>query len=101
MNDLVICVFGCVTIEKYKQELLKIVETWGKHAKERNVKVLYFLGEEQMDMTGKDHGSNLGVSDAIGENFIYMKGVTNDKLSASYKQNLGLKYIYEKYNPAF
>ena len=28
-------------------------------------------------------------------------GISNDYLSASYKQNLGLKYVYERINPKF
>ena len=32
---------------------------------------------------------------------IYLKDVKNDYESAAYKQNLGLKYIYENYNADF
>jgi hypothetical protein len=84
---IIICVFGCATIKKYKEELLKITETWGKRANEKNIKVLYFLGEE--------------LTDLIGEEFIYLKSVNNDYLSASYKQNLGLKYIHEHFDYKF
>lgn len=81
--DIIFCVFACATIERYKNELLKIEETWGKKARNMNYKVLFFLGEEKTDL--------------IGEDYIYLDGVQNDYLSASYKQNLGLKYIYENY----
>ena len=81
---LVINMFACATIEKYKQEILKINETWGKKA---GIKLLFFLGEEQTDLEGP--------------NYIYLKGVSNDYTSASFKQNLGLKYIYENYNADF
>ena len=87
-QKIVICVFGCATIKKYKDEILKIEETWGKHANDNSVKVLYFLGEEQTDLQDNNK-------------YIYLKGVGNDYLSASNKQNLGLKYIYERYNSDF
>jgi hypothetical protein len=80
--DLIICVFGCDTIEKYRNEILKINETWGSTF----VKILFFLGEEEY---------------LQGENYIHLKDVKNDYLSASYKQFLGLKYIYENYKPKF
>ena len=85
---LIINVFACATVEKYKNEIFKINETWGKLAEELGVKVLFFLGEEQTDL--KDDSK-----------YIYLKGVKNDYHSAAYKQNLGLKYIYENYNADF
>ena len=87
-EKLVICVFGCATIPKYKKEILKIEETWGKHAVQNGIKVLYFLGEEPTDLLDE-------------KKFIYLKGVKNDYLSASDKQNLGLKYIYDHFNADF
>lgn len=86
--DLIICVFACATVPKYKDEILKIEETWGKRAIEKGVKVLYFLGEESTDLIDEDK-------------YIYLKNVGNDYDSASHKQNLGLKYIYENYNAEF
>jgi hypothetical protein len=87
-QDLVICVFGCDTIEQYQNEIQNILHTWGKKAKEYpNVKVLYFLGEE--------HGP------LVGPEFIRLPNVSNDYLSASYKQFLGLKHIKEQYSPKF
>jgi Fringe-like len=85
MLDLVVCVFGCDTIEKYKAEILKIEETWGAKALEysTSVKVLFFLGEETTDLSG--------------DQYIHLAGVKNDYLSASYKQFLGLKYIYDNF----
>jgi len=80
---LVICIFACATIKKYKDEILKINETWGQRAEEKGVKVLFFLGEELTDLTG--------------DKYIYLKGIKNDYNSAADKQNLGLKYIYENY----
>ena len=88
--DVVLCVFGCPTIEKYKNQVLKINETWGKIADSiPNIKLLFFFGEEED-------------SDLIDEKkYIYLKGVKNDYLSASYKQNLGLQYIYDNYDAKF
>ena len=83
-KNIIICLFGCATNEKYKKQIQFINETWIKKAKERNIITLFFLGEEQTDL--------------VGENYIYLKGIGNDYLSASYKQDLGLKYIYENYN---
>ena len=84
MLDLVICVYGCDTIVKYKKEILKIQETWGrKAAAYESVKVLFFLGEESTDL--------------MGDQYVHIEGVKNDYQSASYKQFYGLKYIYENY----
>jgi hypothetical protein len=85
---LAICVFGCATVPHYKNEILKIEETWGKRAAEKNVKVLYFLGEEKTDLLDDSK-------------YIYLKNVANDYLSAADKQNLGLKYIYDNYDAEF
>lgn len=85
---LIINVFACATVEKYKNEIFKINETWGKLAEELGVKVIFFLGEEETDL--KDDTK-----------YVYLKGVKNDYNSAAYKQNLGLKYIYENYNADF
>jgi hypothetical protein len=85
---LVICVFACATIPEYKNEILKIEKTWGKRAVEKNVKVLYFLGEEQTDLVDESK-------------YIYLKNVGNDYQSAVDKQNLGLKYIYDNYYAEF
>ena len=80
-HDLCIFVFACATIPKYKADIIKIEETWGLRAKQLGVKVLYMLGQEPTDL--------------IGDQYIYLEGVGNDYLSASTKQNLGLKYIHD------
>jgi hypothetical protein len=88
-----ICVFGCITIPKYCLQLLKIQETWAKRAEEiHNIPVYYFVGEEQI--TGLDHPEVFQFPSRI----IYLPGIKNDYLSASYKQNLGIKYILDN-NP--
>jgi hypothetical protein len=80
---LIIMVIACATVPKYYNYILKIEQTWGKRAQELGVKILYFLGEEPTDL--------------VGDQYIYLKGVANDYLSASYKQNLGLQYIHQHY----
>ena len=84
---IIFCIFGCATIEKYKNQILKINQTWGKKAKEKDFELLYFLGEEKTDL--------------LDSKYIYLEGIDNTYSSASQKQNLGLKYIYENYNPDF
>lgn len=79
---LVLCVFACATIPKYQAEILKIHETWYQRALERGVQVFFFLGEEPTHLQGPE--------------FIYLPGVANDYLSASYKQYLGIQYIHQR-----
>lgn len=85
--DLIILVYGCYTVQKYATQIQYINNTWGKKCEQyKNVKLLFFVGEEKLD---KFNNSN--------QTFINLKGVKDDYLSASYKQFLGLKYIYENY----
>ena len=85
MVNIIICVFGCVTVEKYKLQVQKINETWGNRAKKfNNIKIIFFLGEEKVD-------------EFSSEEYIYLPSVQNDYISASYKQNLGLKYIFDNH----
>ena len=85
--DLIIVIFACDTIEKYRLQILKIEDTWAKDVYSRpNIKLLFFLGEEVV---------------LIKDNYIHLKGVRNDYLSASYKQWYGLKYAYENYDAKF
>lgn len=87
LYQLIINVFACPTVERYKNELLKINETWRPTAEAMGVKVLFFFGEDETDL--------------IGDNYIYLPNVKNDYDSAAYKQYLGFKYIYENYNAEF
>jgi hypothetical protein len=90
--DLVICVFGCDTLPNYAEQILNINNTWGKECvKYSNIKLLFFLGEIINEYS------------IIGDDFIHLKNVKDDYLSASYKQYLGLKYIHEnlQYNFVF
>ena len=89
MYKLVICCLSCDTIPKYQNQILSIKKTYEKTASElfpNEVKILFFLGEEVV---------------FENDNFIHLKGVKNDYLSASYKQYYGLKYIYENYDTEF
>ena len=87
MYDIIFCIFACPTIPKYKNQILKINETWGKEAIQYNYKMLYFFGEEETDLKGDE--------------YIYLKSINNDYASASDKQNLGLKYIHENFDYKF
>ena len=78
--NIIFCIFGCDTIDRYRKEIFKVKETWGSTDK---AFILFFLGEE---------------GPLIGKNFIRLENVENDYMSASYKQYGGLKYIYENYN---
>lgn len=80
----IICVYACVTIPRYRDQVIKIRETWYKRALEKNMLVLFFLGEE--------------LTDLIGDEFIYLPGIGNDYESASLKHNLGIKYVIDHYN---
>lgn len=86
--ELIILVYACNTIEKYKNEIDIINRTWGAECEKlTNIKVLYFLGEEQKSI----HNDSKNIK------YINLLNVNNDYLSASYKQFIGLKYIYENY----
>jgi len=89
--DIVILLFACYTVEKYKRQMEIINHTWGKICQAYNIKMLYCLGEEKRD----------GFQDTPFIKYLNLKGVQNDYLSASYKQFLGLKYIHENYRAKF
>lgn len=87
---LAICVFGCITVPKYAIQIMQIQESWGKRAQETwGIPVYYFLGEERV--IGISDNENIRPS----ANLIYLPGISNDYQSASYKQNLGIKYIMD------
>jgi len=90
--DLIILVFACYTIEHYRNQIEIINTTWGSKCETyKNIKILYFLGEEKIN----------GFNDTDLYKYINLVGVKNDYISASYKQFLGMKYIYENYKPKF
>ena len=89
---LIILVYACYTLDKYKNQIETINLTWGKKCETfSNIKILYFLGEEKIN--------DFNDTDCI--KYINLHGIKDDYLSASYKQFLGMKYIYENYTPKF
>jgi hypothetical protein len=86
--DIIICIYACHTIEKYKNQIKKINETWKRDCDINNITLLYFLGGEPSP-------------EFIGNHYVYNSNIQNDYLSASYKQWYGLQYIYETYKPKF
>jgi hypothetical protein len=86
--DIIISVYACHTLERYKNQIKKMNETWKKDCENNGVRLLYFLGGEPS-------------SEFTGNEYIYNKNINNDYLSASYKQWYGLHYIYENYKPKF
>lgn len=86
MFDLLLLVFACDTVDKYRKQMEKIEETYGGliHRCYPNVKLLYCLGE-------KVSNTNLRLTNS----YIHLPGVQNDYLSASYKQFYGMEYVYK------
>jgi len=82
---LIIIIFACATIPRYKEEIQTIEQTWGHTARASGIPVFYFLGEEQTDLQGPQ--------------YIYLNGVKNDYQSASYKQFLGYQCVLRQCNP--
>jgi hypothetical protein len=90
--DLIILIYACYTITKYKEQIDMLNCTWVKKCKDyKNIKVLYFLEEQKIDE----------YVDTENIKYINLVGVNNDYFSATYKQFLGLKYVNENYNPKF
>ena len=90
--DLVILIYACYTIAKYKEQIEILNQTWVKKCENyKNIKVLYFVEEQKI--------SELVDTDFI--TYVNLKGVKNDYFSATYKQFLGLKYVKENYNARF
>ena len=87
-----ICTFGCLSIPKYAEEILVIQQTWGKRAKEKGIIHYFFLGESDA-FSDIPQPEEFAASTSNG--FVFLKDVGNDYASASHKQNLGLKFIYE------
>jgi hypothetical protein len=87
MADLIVCIYGCHTIDKYKEQIRKINTTWENQCK-HNVQLLFFLGGEPS-------------SEFSGPQYIYNSMIQNDYISASYKQYYGLQHVYENYRTKF
>jgi len=82
-DDIIIGIFACPTIIKYKNEIDIINESWGKTCDEYNIKYFFFMGEERTKLEG--------------DKYIFLKGIKNDYASASDKHWLGYKYIYDNF----
>lgn len=87
--DLIIALFGCAIKNRFIRELLVLTNKLLIPSKNYpNVKVIFLLGEKQRP-------------EFQGEEYVYLPGVKDDYESATYKQNWGLKYILDNYNPKF
>jgi hypothetical protein len=75
--------------------MITINQTWGKKCQDypTRIRLLYFLGEEQRE--------DPEFQDTTVTKYIHLPGVQDDYLSASYKQWLGMKYVYDHYRPKF
>lgn len=82
-DDIIIAIFACATHLKYRTELNSIDESWGKICDNHGIRYLFFLGEEKTNL--------------VGDKYVYLPGVGNDYLSATYKHWLGYKYIYDNF----
>lgn len=78
--DLIICIFGCYSIPKYRAQIEKIQETWCRN--DTHVKTLFFVSKQYCP---DDNESFIGLD------------VNDSYSSASLKQYYGLKYIHEHF----
>jgi hypothetical protein len=91
----VILLFGCVTKEKYAEQIRSIEKTWGKTAQDLKIPYFYFLGQQSQSQ----RSSTSEFTDS--SKFIYLQNVKDDYSSASYKQYMGLRWICDNYNPDY
>lgn len=84
---LTICVYASMIQSKYRDQVIASLATWVPEADKNDVKCIFFLGEEKIDYDDS--------------HFVYLPGVLNDYMSASYKQYFGMKYIYENFDTDF
>jgi hypothetical protein len=87
---LCILVFGCVVIDKYKEEVDGIISSWGINCDELEVPYFIFVGKNHEEFESNKHIISLE-----------SKGVIDDYTSASFKQYLGIQWILSKYEPEF
>jgi hypothetical protein len=87
---LCILVFGCVVVEKYKDDIDGIINTWGIKCDELEVPYFIFVGKNIAEYENNKH-------------FVALedKGVIDDYNSAAYKQYLGMQWILSRYDPEF
>jgi hypothetical protein len=86
MNKLSICVMSTLVNDKYKNQILGCMETWGKDAENKNVIVKYFCGD---------------IKDTNYTFTTHLDGVIDDYYSATFKQYYGLKYLLEYHKSEF
>jgi hypothetical protein len=54
--DIIIAVYACHTVERYKNQIKKMNETWKKDCENNGVRLLYFLGgEPYSEFTGNEY----------------------------------------------
>jgi hypothetical protein len=87
---LCILIFGCVVIDKYKEDIDGIVNTWGTKCDDFQVPYFIFVGKNVKEYENNEHVVTLD-----------NKGVEDDYKSASYKQYLGIEWILSRYDPEF
>jgi len=84
-----IVIFACDKIEKYREQVRTLRNTWVKKAKEfPDIKVLFFFGEETTE-------------EFTGEDYVNLKGVGDDCCSVHDKNYDGIKYFYDNYDCDF
>lgn len=81
MYDLVVCIYACDKIEKYRNQMMNVRGTWGKDVPS-NIRILFFVGEGSL---------------STDEDVVHLSGVSDDYFSASDKQFLGMKYVHDHY----
>jgi hypothetical protein len=108
LYNIIFCIYGCDTIDRYKKEILKIKETWGKATHSPTDKATHSPTLDKATQSPTDKAPSGPTDKALlfflgeegpftGDEYIHLENVENDYLSASYKQYGGLKYIYENY----
>jgi len=83
---LVIPIIACDKIEKYAYEIRRLNQTWGAKALEYpEIKIIFFLGQEK-------------TTEFTGDLYVNLPGVNDDYTSATDKQYLGIKYMYDNFD---
>jgi hypothetical protein len=84
-----IVIFACDKIDKYREQIRTLNQTWVKKANEySDIKTLFFIGEQPTD-------------EFKGDSYINLKGVNDDGCSVNNKQYEGIKYFYDNYDCDF
>jgi hypothetical protein len=84
-----IVIFACDKIDKYREQIRVLNQTWVKKANEySDIKTLFFIGEQP-------------TKEFKGDSYINLKGVNDDYFSVTHKQYEGIKYFYDNYDCDF